>query len=425
MPDMTQLELAGRLGLALALAVFLGLAFEETYKREERDLPGGIRTFPILAVAGAMLYVVEPHYALAFIAGLLALSIWLHAIIRHASTGPIASGLIIPAANLLAFLIGPIALIQTPWVAVSIVISAVLLLGAREQLHRIIELVPRDELLIAGEFLVLVAIILPIVPNTRVTELTPITPYHVWLAVVAVCTLSYASYLLQRYLPSRHGALIPAVLGGIYSSTATTIVLAKLQREADAPRADLAAGMIAATAMMFVRLGIVIAIFNAAFALTLAPALAGLFLLGAALAFHEWRRMGADAVADRPPVVPPNPLQVTTAFIFALLFIVISLVTAWIGTSFGKAGILVLAAVVGASDIDPFVLNIAQGGVAGLSNATLAASVLIAASSNNVLKGIYAITFSGGSASRRPAIMLFVLAGVGVAAAFVYLLVGR
>jgi uncharacterized membrane protein (DUF4010 family) len=420
---LSPLELAGRLAMVLALAVFLGLAFEETYKREDRDCPGGIRTFPLLAVSGAMLYLIEPRSALAFAAGLLALALWLHAIIRHATSGPIASSLVIPASNLVAYLIGPIALTQTPWVVVAVVVSAVLLLGARDQLHRVIQVVPRDELLTAGEFLVLVGIILPLVPNTPVTELTPITPYHVWLAVVAVCTLSYVSYLLQRYLPSRGGALLPAVLGGIYSSTATTIVLAKRLREAGAPTSDLAAGIIAATAMMYVRLGIVIAIFNRAFALTLAPALAGLFALGAAMAFHQWRRAEASEVDRGPAPAPPNPLQITTAGVFAALFIVISLLSAWVGASFGQAGILTLAAIVGASDIDPFVLNIAQGGVAAMSNATLAAAVLIAASSNNVMKAIYAVGF-GGAPARRPAIMLLVLAGAGIAAAVAYVAAG-
>ena len=415
------LELAGRLALVLALAVFLGLAFEKTYKGEERDCPGGIRTFPMLAIAGAMLFLIEPHFAVAFVAGLLALALWLHAYVRHATTGPIASSLMIPASNLVAYLIGAIALAQAPWVVVGVAVSAVLLLGARDRLHRVTQVVPRDELLTAGEFLVLVGVVLPLVPNTPVTGLTPLTPYHVWLAVVAVCTLSYGSYLLQRYLPLRGGALLPAVLGGIYSSTATTIVLGKRQHEAGAASSDLAAGIVAATAMMYVRLGIVIAIFDRSFALALAPALGGLFLVGAAMAIYEWRRSTERHPPPGLAVAPPNPLQVTTAIVFAVLFIVISMASAWIAASFGEAGILVLAAIVGPSDIDPFVLNIAQGGVVDMSKASLSAAVLIAASSNNVAKAIYAVGFGGLAAARRPAIMLLVLAAFGVVAALAYL----
>ena len=68
---MPPIELAKRLALLLALAFFLGLAFEEVYKRDEPTIPGGIRTFPLVGLAGAMLYLVEPHWALAFVAGLL------------------------------------------------------------------------------------------------------------------------------------------------------------------------------------------------------------------------------------------------------------------------------------------------------------------------------------------------------------------
>src|SRR6476619_8431648 len=108
--ELAPLELAGRLALALGLAVFLGLAFEEEYKRQERSSPGGVRTFPMLAVSGAMLYLIEPRHALAFIVGLLALALWLHAYLRNAPPGPNAPILMIPTSNLLAYLLGPVAL---------------------------------------------------------------------------------------------------------------------------------------------------------------------------------------------------------------------------------------------------------------------------------------------------------------------------
>ena len=211
--ELAPLELAGRLALALGLAVFLGLAFEEVYKREEPSTPGGVRTFPILALCGAMLYLIEPRQALAFIVGLIALAIWLHAFLRNALPSPNTTSLMIPASNLLAYLVGPIALTQPPWLVVAVSVTAVVLLGTREQLHRLISVVPQNELLTAGKFLILVGIILPLVPDQPVTSATPLTPYHVWLAVVAVCTLSYVSYLLQRYVSAENVRLLPALMG--------------------------------------------------------------------------------------------------------------------------------------------------------------------------------------------------------------------
>jgi len=101
MTALAPLELAGRLALAVGLAVFMGLAYEETYKTEERSSPGGIRTFPMLAMCGATLYLIEPAHALAFITGLLGLVVWLHAYLRRAPATPQASSFMIPASNLL------------------------------------------------------------------------------------------------------------------------------------------------------------------------------------------------------------------------------------------------------------------------------------------------------------------------------------
>jgi uncharacterized membrane protein (DUF4010 family) len=414
------LELAGRLAMAVALAVFMGLAFEETYKTEERSRPGGIRTFPMLAMCGATLYLIEPAHAFAFIAGLLGLAAWLHAYLRSAPAKPEAPTFMVPASNLLAYVIGAIALMQPPWVAVALAVAAVLLLGTRERLHRLIHVVPRDELLTVGEFLILVGIILPLVPHERVSSLTPLTPYGVWLAVVTVCTLSYLSYLLQRYAPIKNAALLPAVLGGAYSSTATTVVLAKRLREAKQAPADISAGIVAATAIMYVRIGVVVALFDMHIALTLAPALVVLAAIGAALAIYEWRRPRARSAKTNLVVLPKNPLQIPAALIFAALIVVISVISAWVRGAFGESGILVLSAVVGATDIDPFVLNIAQGGIGGMSVASLCAAVLIAAASNNVAKAAYAIGF-GGMAGRRPAVMLLALALLGLLAASIYI----
>jgi uncharacterized membrane protein (DUF4010 family) len=423
---LSPLQLAARLALVVGLAVFLGLAFEETYKSEQRSIPGGIRSFPMLAMAGAMLYLIEPAHALAFVAGLPVLAVWLYAFTRAAPVSPDTSSMMIPGSSLIAYAIGPIALLQPPWVAVTVTVAAVLLLSAREVLHRLIHVVPRDELLTAGEFLILVGIILPLVPRQPFTALTPLTPYGIWLAVVAVCTLSYVSYLLQRYLPkrdmARNMALLPAVLGGAYSSTATTVVLAKRLREDGQARADISAGIVAATAVMYVRLGIVIAIFDLRIALTLAPALIVLCLIGAALAAYEWRRAKARAGDGGLAVPPSNPLQIPAAIVFAALLVIISVISAWARTTFGESGILTFSALVGVTDIDPFVLNIAQGGVAGLPVSVLSAAVLIAAASNNLAKAVYAIGFGGAHAARRPAALLLLLALAGVAAAAIYLM---
>ena len=418
---MPPIQLAERLALLLALACFLGLAFEEVYKRAEPEIPGGVRTFPLVALAGALLYLAEPNHALAFCVGLLALAAWLLVFLRIELPQPRAGRtLVIPSTSLLVYALGPIALTQPPWVAIGATVTAVMLIGGRERMHGFVRLVPQDEILTAGKFLILAGIILPLLPDTRLIAAAPLTLYRVWLAVVAISGLSYLTYLVQRYLPVKGGALFPALLGGAYSSTATTVVLAKRQREPDAPRAELSAGIVAATTVMYLRLAIVIALFSLPLAAILAPALAFLFLAAGLLAWREWGR--AERVSAQDLVVPAaNPLQLTTALVFAALFVAISLATVWVEKLFGQAGIFTLAALVGASDIDPFVLNLAQGGAPGMSLSAVAAAILIAASANNLAKSGYAIGFGGLTHTRRPALMLVVLAMLGFSAAALYL----
>ncbi len=414
------LELAWRLALVAALGIFLGLAFEETYKREDRTSPGGIRTFPMLALCGSMLYLVEPHYALAFVGGLLVLALWLYGAMRTVSEREPGPTLMIPASNLLAYVLGPIGLTQHSWIVVGVSVIAALLLGARQRLHELTKQLPQEEILTAGKFLILVGVVLPLVPNRPLTGIVPLTPYQVWLAVVAVCALSYMSYLIQKYVRVRNAALLPALLGGIYSSTATTIVLAKQLRDARGARPELTAGIVAATAIMYVRLGIVVALFNLRFALTLSPALGALFLAGAAIAAFEWRRVPKANQDTGLGITASNPLQISAAAIFAALFVVISVVSAWAKTALGPLGLFAVAAAVGVADIDPYVINIAQGGVPGMTPDTLSAAILIAASSNNILKAIYSVTFGGWASAWRASLLLLVLAVPGFVAAYIY-----
>jgi uncharacterized membrane protein (DUF4010 family) len=118
------------------------------------------------------------------------------------------------------------------------------------------------EIVTAGKFLILTGLVLPFLPNEPVTRLTEVTPHQVWLAVLAVCIVSYASYLLQRYVALAGGGLWVAVLGGLYSSTATTVVLARRARAEPTTLQQAQTGIILATSVMYLRLLVIIAIFD-------------------------------------------------------------------------------------------------------------------------------------------------------------------
>lgn len=419
-PGLTPLGVAAHLGLALAMAVFVGLAFEGVYKREPSAPPGGIRTFPLLTLLGGLLYLVDAPHLGPFLVGLAAVAVWLYAHLRSVySRDGARPTLVVPVVNLLAYSLAPAALTQPPWVVVAAAVGTVLLVESRSVLHRLAQRVSSNELYTLGKFLILVGVVLPLVPNRPVVSWTPITPLQVWLALVAVSTLSYLSYLLERYLPSS-GALTPSILGGAYSSTATTVVLARAQRAAETERPELTVGMVVATAVMYLRIELVVALFNRALALELlVPSLALSALTGAIAAVLWWRRrVLAPGSTGRLPVA--NPLQLLAAVTFAALFVAVALASSWVRTTFGRPGVFALATISGVTDIDPFVLNLAQGSVAGMSVGSVAAAILIAASSNNVLKAVYALTFGRVRTCLKPALALLGVAVAGVALAMLY-----
>jgi uncharacterized membrane protein (DUF4010 family) len=409
--------------LLLGLGFFFGLAFEEFHARAKQARPGGVRSFPLLALVGALLYRLDPAHLLPASVGLLVLGIWLACYYwRHVeetdAEGLPNVGLMVPVCNVLAYLLGPVALAEPPWVAVGATVAAVLLLTAREKLHGFARHLETGEIVTAGKFLMLTGLVLPLLPDQPVTDLTDITPRQVWLAVLAVCTVSYASYLLQRYIAPAGAGLWVAVLGGLYSSTATTVVLARRAGAAPATLPQAQTGIILATAVMYLRLLVIIVVFNRPLALGLAPALLGLSALGFAIAGFWYWISGARPADTQAATPPANPLELGAAAIFAALFVVISLASAWARSQYGATGVYVLAAIVGVSDIDPFVLSLAEHGAGQMPVAVGIVAILIAASSNNLLKAGYAAAFAGLRASAAPVVALGLLAigGIGIAA---------
>jgi uncharacterized membrane protein (DUF4010 family) len=404
---------AERVALLLGLSLFFGFAFEGFYIGELPQRPGGVRTFPLLALAGGGLFLLEPHYAAGFIGGLLVVGAWIYAYVQRELRADKPEGMfVVPVCNLLAYVLGPIALTQPLWVGVTVAVAAVLLLGGRHTLHDWARRVSGHEVVTAAQFLILVGIVLPLLAGKPAIPYTLVTPFGVWLAVVAVSSISYASYLLQRYVFPGGGTFLMSILGGLYSSTATTVVLSRRARDEGMTR-ELQGGIVVATAMMYPRILLVCFLFNASLARLLVVPLVGLAIVTGVVA-ALCARLGTRS---RNESEPTNPLQIWTALVFALLFIVISMLTTFVKSHLGNSGVYGLAAIVGVTDIDPFVLSLAQGGANGVGLATAASAIVIATSSNNVLKAIYTVVFSRRRESWLPAAILGAIALLGLAAA--------
>ena len=390
-----------------------GLEFREYIllrSRERPEIPaislGSTRTFTFIAILGFVLYTLDPAYRL-YLGGMAGL-ILLFALFYHYKLKTGQSGLLQPLISLLVYTYGPAVTLLPPWFLVLLFVAVVFTLSARPLAHRLTEDLEPQEIPTLAKFLLLSGVILPLLPNQPISPYIPATPFKIWLAVVVISAISYAGYILKKYLLKRQGYLITGLLGGLYSSTATTVVLARKSRNLSQPDASLNAGIMAASGMMYLRLLVLVAIMNyQLIPYTAMPLLLfGLLAIGSAWLIDR-KTPASDEIT--PDLGRSNPLELGIALLFALLFVIMMVITQQVITHFGKAGLDLLSFGVGFTDIDPFVLSILSGHYQTTSLQQLAGAILIAAGSNDLLKGLYAISLGGRKNSGRISAFLLIL----------------
>jgi uncharacterized membrane protein (DUF4010 family) len=397
----------------VGLAFIIGLELHAYRRRGEGALPpeaqgfGTTRTVTLIAALGFALWVIAPVIPFSVGLGVLGLALMLE-YRKRVKAGD--TSLVPTVIGLLAYALGPLMLTAPIAVIAALTVLILLALGEQVKIRRFSDAFPTEEGVTLAKFLILAGLIYPLLPATEVPYLPGITWTKIWVAVLVISGISYLGYLTHRYLFPRAGTLLTGVLGGLYSSTAATLVLARGCR-AEPDRAAFApAAVIIATAMMYARLLALIALLghkNAALALTLP--FGGLFVASLAVAGAiAWRARGAQTQSHA--AVSSNPLDLPVAFLFAALFVVFAAITQFVTARFGAAGLHVLSFVVGFSDIDPFILSLLAGKFA-VSASAVTGAVLIASASNNLLKAAYALAFSR---SRK---MLPAAAWLGITAA--------
>jgi uncharacterized membrane protein (DUF4010 family) len=256
-------------------------------------------------------------------------------------------------------------------------------------------------------------VILPVLPNREFGPFA-INPAKAWLVVVAVSTVSYGSYVIQKLTKGQGGVMLAALLGGAYSSTVATLVLAKRAKRENRPH--LFSGVtLVASGMMYLRLAGLVTIFNRKLITSLGVPF--LVLAGASVACGWLWSHVPDATAGdvEREFEPKNPLELKAALGFAALFVTMLVVTHLVVTYLGKAGVYSLAALMGVTDVDPFIMGMTQSAGGSAPLAVAAAAILIAASSNNLVKGIYAYSLSDRKTGVLSLSLLGALAVAGLA----------
>jgi uncharacterized membrane protein (DUF4010 family) len=403
--------------LTLALALLIGLEREE----HEPEGLGGIRTFPLIGISGFLLVEAFPSTLLPFAVGFFVLGV-LVALTHWAGIRIGEPGITTEVAALLTFILGGIAAAGLYWLAIATGVVTVILLQEKMRLESLAARVPSDELRTLLRFLVLTGVILPAVPNQPFTAFD-INPFTIWLVVVAVSGVSYLSYLLQLRWDQGRGLFLSGLLGGAYSSTVTTVVLARQSKRGHHPVTSYVGAIVAATGVMYLRLWILVILFAPPLARELVVLFVTLGLvtiaIGAVLGRLRPRQPDtstANALQERVS----NPLEISSAFTFAGIFLGVMIVTRMVADRFGGTGVLVLAAVMGAADVDPFILGLTQYAGGGVALDIAALAVVIAAAANNVMKGVYAMIFGAPRVGYLALVFLTALGAASLAAYLVF-----
>ncbi|HXZ49539.1 MAG TPA: MgtC/SapB family protein [Usitatibacter sp.] len=398
--------------LVLFLSFLLGLEREEHGAGEaRRGSFGGVRTFPLIGLTGYALALLSGSelwaVALGFVAisGFLLLSYW------HKLTTSPQAGVTSEMSALTTYLIGALVSHDQYWIATTLSVASVILLELKTALESLARRTAPEDILTFTKFLLLAAVILPVVPNR---DLTPfqINPFRTWLVVVAVSGISYGSYVIRKMTKERGGVLLAAVLGGAYSSTMTTVVLAK-KAQGDTREYLVSGAILVASGTMYLRLSVLLALFNHDLMRRLAPAFLVLAAVGIGTGWLWTRRDTPDPAKPSAESELGNPLEIRTALGFALLFVAMLVASHLAVQYLGSSGVYALAGVMGVTDVDPFILSMTQAGDASMAPGVAASAILIAAASNNVIKGIYAYALAPRGTGRKSLLLLLALAAAG------------
>ncbi len=389
MPDTAPHTIYWHLAVALAIGLLIGTERGWQFRElEEGRRVAGIRTYGLLGLAGGLAAVLGEQLAPAVfgvaLGGVAALIVAAYLITARderdvSITGATAQGL--------TFLFGALAGLGHVGVAAAFAVITTLLLGLKPVLHGWLRRITAVELQAALKLLLISVVLLPALPDRGYGPWQVLNPYRIWWMVVVIAVLSFAGYVAMRLVGAARGTILTALLGGLASSTAITLNFSRLARIH--PRADtlLASGILVACATMFPRILIVAGIFCPPLALRLAPAV-GVMALGTyAAAVWLWLRARRHQHDPGAEPIMRNPLELGPTLFFGLLLGVIMLLAKALEVWLGDAGVYLLAAVSGLTDVDAITLSLAQMSNRGdLLLSAAALGILIAAAVNTLAK---------------------------------------
>lgn len=355
---------------------------------------GTDRTFTFIGILGFILFLLDRDRALLFIGGGLLLTIILAISYYHHIREFQDYGATTIFVAVITYCLGPLILTQPLWLVLLIEVTVLIFTELKETFTSFSRKFDRYEFITLAKFLIIAGVVLPVLPDDPIVKGLSLTPYRIWLAVVVISSISYFSYLLKKFVFPNGSIVLSGILGGLYSSTATTIILARKSRQEVQHINQYMAAILFATSMMYLRILILILIFSAPLFERVWLVFSLLFvfsaLTGVGVLFFRNRQVSSH---DEALQSDTNPLEFKVALIFTALYIAFTFITWEVLSRFGTPGLNILSLIVGLTDIDPFLINLFQGKY-GVSADVIVLATLQAIISNNALKMIYGSVFT-------------------------------
>jgi uncharacterized membrane protein (DUF4010 family) len=398
-------ELLKALLVSASLGALLGLERQWSGERQQpkTEALAGARTFAVWAVLGTLCawfsQKQHPAFFLLGFAGMFALiALTTYRRAAHEREAGLTTG----AVGLATYLLGGLVLFGQVKTAVVVAISLVVLLASKEKLHAWSRNFSRMDVYHALQFAAVTGIILPLVPDQPYGPYGAFNPHTIWLMVVLVSGLGFLGYVAMRAFGEGRGLAVTGLLGGLASSTATTLAMSRQSREAPRTGTICALAIVLACTVMLARVAVLVGAVSLPLLGSLAPWLLLVAVPGIAFSLaHRTSFLSGHRAPDGTREVR-NPLSLRVAIQFALLYALIVLLVRWAQANFGGAGVYLASFLSGLTDLDAISLSLSQlagsGGI-GLQDATRA--ILVAAGANSLLKLGLASSL-GGPALRAP-----------------------
>ncbi len=407
--------------LAAALAIGLLIGVERGWSRREQEegtRVAGVRTFALIGLLGGVCALVaqraQSPALLGFcFLGVSAALVTAH-ILRFRRVGDL--GLTSLSAGLLTFALGAMAAYGLVVPAVSAAVVATLLLSFKPKLHAWLAHLTPEELQAALKLLLVSVVLLPILPNRGYGPWGVLNPYEIWWMVVLIAAVSFVGYVLVKVAGARRGLILTALAAGLVSSTALTLHFSRLSRERAAPDSLLAAGILLACGTMFPRMLLLAWVVDPRVSLHLAPPVLAMAVVVYGVAgLRLWRGGGhGGAAQEASQAYVQSPLDLGPAVRFGLLLSLIMLAAEALRRWLGEAGVYLVSAVSGITDVDAITLSLSRMAGAELGLSVAATGITLAAISNNLVKGGIAAAVSRGALAGAvlPPLLLASLVGV-------------